>query len=292
MPVGLIIATVLDGVTTGLMYALFASGLTLIWGTMKMLNFAHGEFFMLGGYLTFVLFMTLHWPILIATVGSVMVVILVALLIEAFIIQPLLRRPLWQLTSIIATLGLSVIMQNLALHIWGPQFLSIPYYFSGVTKFGNIPIANQRLLIAAVSILALLGSAYVIRYTRIGMALRATSQDADAAKLYGVHVAYVYAFTFAMAAGLAGVAVAVMAPITSVNPFMGLNPLLKGFIVVILGGLGSFPGAIVGGIVLGVIEALGVLFTSSQWQDVIGFGVLVLILWVRPWGLFGVEERT
>jgi branched-chain amino acid transport system permease protein len=133
---------------------------------------------------------------------------------------------------------------------------------------------------------------FFLKHTRLGLALRATAQDSDAAQLYGVNILSIYTLTFGLSAALAALAAAMLAPITAVNPYMGLSPLLKGFVVVILGGLGSFGGAIVGGVLLGVVESLGVLFSSTEWSDVIAFTFLVLVIWIRPWGLFGVEERS
>jgi branched-chain amino acid transport system permease protein len=133
---------------------------------------------------------------------------------------------------------------------------------------------------------------FILKFTRFGLALRATAQDADAARIYGVNILSVYTVTFGLSAALAALAAAMMSPITAVNPFMGLSPLLKGFVVVILGGLGSFSGAIFGGVLLGIVESLGVLYSSTEWRDVIAFTFLVAVIWVRPWGLFGVEERS
>lgn len=292
MPIQLVIAQIINGIIVGSMYALFASGLTLIWGTMKMLNFAHGEFFMLGGYLVYYVYAVLGFDPLIATCVAVVLVFVIGMVIERTIIHHLLSSPVWQLTTIIATLGISIFLQNLALHIWGPNFQNVPYFVNGVVTFFGIRIAYQRLLILAVSVGSVALMWFVLRHTRFGLALRATAQDADAAQLYGVNVLGVYTLTFGLSAALAALAAAMLSPITAVNPFMGLSPLLKGFVVVILGGLGSFSGAIAGGVLLGVVESLGVLYTSSEWGDVIAFTFLVLIIWVRPWGLLGIEERN
>ncbi len=292
MPLALVLAQIVNGIVVGLMYALFASGLTLIWGTMKMLDFAHGEFFMLGGYIVYYCYAVLGFNPMLATLIAVIAVFIIGMLVERLVIHHLLTRPVWQLTTIIATLGVSIILQNAALHIWGPDFQSVPYFVEGVAKIGGIRIAYQRLLILAVSCSAIAVLWFILKYTRFGLALRATAQDSDAARLYGVNIATVYTVTFGLSAALAALAAAMMAPITAVNPFMGLSPLLKGFVVVILGGLGSFTGAIVGGVLLGVVESLGVLYTSTQWSDVIAFSFLVLVIWARPWGLLGVEERN
>ncbi|MDA3921720.1 MAG: branched-chain amino acid ABC transporter permease [Salinisphaera sp.] len=292
MPLPLIIAQIINGLIAGSMYALFASGLTLIWGTMKMLNFAHGEFFMLGGYLVYYFYAVLGLNPAIAALLAVGIVFVLGMLIERVVIQHLLSSPVWQLSTIIATLGISIFLQNVALHIWGPDFQNVPYFINGVANIFGIRIAYQRLLIFGVSVVSISLMWFLLKHTRFGLALRATSQDSDAAQLYGVNVLAVYTLTFGISAALAALAAVMLSPIMGVNPYMGLSPLLKGFVVVILGGLGSFSGAILGGLMLGVIESLGVLYTSTEWGDVIAFGFLVLIIWVRPWGLLGVEERN
>lgn len=292
IPLPLLIATIINGIIVGSMYALFASGLTLIWGTMKMLNFAHGEFFMFGGYLVYYLYGVMDLNPALATLLAVIAVFLMGVVVERAVIHYLLSRPMWQLTAIIATLGISIFLQNLALHLWGPNFQSVPYFVNGVVDLFGIRIAWQRLLILAVSVVSIALMWALLKYSRFGLALRATAQDSDAAQLYGANILHVYTLTFGLSAALAGLAAAMLSPITSVNPFMGLSPLLKGFVVVILGGLGSFTGAIAGGILLGIVESLGVLYTSAEWRDVIAFTVLVLIIWVRPWGLLGLVERS
>lgn len=292
MPLPLLIAQIVNGIVVGSMYALFASGLTLIWGTMRMLNFAHGEFFMLGGYIVYYLYAVLRIDPVLATIASCVAVFVLGMFVERAIIHYLLSRPVWQLTTIIATLGISIFLQNAALHVWGPNFQNVPYFVDGVLEVGRVRIAWQRLLILAVSVGAITLMWFVLKFTRFGLAMRATAQDPDAARLYGVNVLGVYTLTFGLSAALAALAAAMMAPITAVNPFMGLSPLLKGFVVVILGGLGSFSGAIAGGILLGVVESLGVLYSSTEWSDVIAFTFLVLVVWARPWGLFGLEERN
>jgi branched-chain amino acid transport system permease protein len=292
MPIPLLIAQIINGVIVGSMYALFASGLTLIWGTMKMLNFAHGEFFMLAGYLVYFCYAVLGLDPALSTLIAVVAIFLLGVIVERTVIHHLLSRPVWQLTTIIATLGTSIFLQNLALHVWGPEFQTVPYFVDGVLRVFGIRIAYQRLLILAVSCISIAALWFLLKRTRLGLALRATAQDADAAQLYGVNILSIYTLTFGLSAGLAALAAAMLAPITAVNPYMGLSPLLKGFVVVILGGLGSFSGAILGGILLGIVESLGVLFSSTEWGDVIAFTFLVLVIWVRPWGLFGIEERS
>lgn len=292
IPLQLMLAQVVNGIIVGSMYALFASGLTLIWGTMKMLNFAHGEFFMAGGFLIFFASVMLGLHPIIATLFVMVAVFCVGVVIERIVVNPLLSKPSWQLTTIIATLGASIVMQNGALKIWGPAFKNVPYFVEGVLDVGGIRIAYQRGLIFCVSVTSMMALWLLLKYSRFGMALRATAEDSSAAQLYGVNIRRIFTLTFGVSAALAALAAVMLAPITAVYPSMGLQPLIKGFVVVILGGLGNFAGAVVGGVLLGIVESVSVVFFDSEWSDVVGFVFLVLVIWVRPWGLFGVEERT
>jgi branched-chain amino acid transport system permease protein len=259
---------------------------------MKMLNFAHGEFFMAGGFLIFFTSVVLGLHPIVAAVFVMVAVFCVGVVIERMVVNPLLSKPSWQLTTIIATLGASIVMQNGALMIWGPAFKNVPYFVEGVLDIGGIRISYQRGLVFCISVMSMTALWLLLKYSRFGMALRATAEDSGAAQLYGVNVRRIFTLTFGVSAALAALAAVMLAPITAVSPAMGLQPLTKGFVVVILGGLGNFGGAIVGGILLGIVESVSVVFFDSEWSDVVGFVFLVLVIWVRPWGLFGVEERN
>ena len=292
MPLSLFFEQIINGIVLGSMYALIASGLTLIWGTMRMLNFAHGEFYMLGGYFFFLFMHSLGLPPYLSVFLAIVCVFVIGIAVQRLTIHPLLSRPQWEFSTLVATLGVSIVLQNAALHIWGEQFKSVPYLVSGGVNILGMRLAYQRLLILAVAVITMVAMWYMLRRTRFGMALRATAQDRDAATLYGVNVYYVFMITFGVAAALASIAATMLASINSVSPWMGAPLMLKGFVVVVLGGLGSFPGAILGGFIIGIVETIGVIVWSSQWREVISFSVLILILWFRPWGLYGVKEEV
>jgi branched-chain amino acid transport system permease protein len=283
----ILIEQILNGLIIGSMYALIGSGIALIYGTMRVLNLAHGEFYMLGGYFVFFLAVTYGLPSWLAVPVAIVLSFLLGAAIQRLTIHHLLRREGWMFASIAVTLGLSIFLQNAALLLFGEQFQSVPYYLSGVIELGGIRLPVQRLLILVVAVLTVSVMAYILKYTRLGWAIRATSQDRDAAAVVGIPADRIYLITFGLAAALGAVAAAMLAPIYAINPWSGLPILLKGFVVVILGGLGSFPGAIAGGLILGVVEAIGVQLTSSEWRDVISFGLMIAVIWWRPWGLFG-----
>lgn len=286
----LIIQQILNGIIVGSMYALMASGLSLIWGTMKMLNLAHGEFYMLGGFLMFFLNVSAGINIIVSALLSMVLVFIVAIVVQRVVIHFLMDRPGWTESHLIATFGVSILLQNLALNIWGERFKNIPYYIDTNISFFGIGLSAQRILIFVVAVIVIALFWAFLKYSRFGQALRATSQDSDSATLYGINTRVIFMIAFGVSAVLAAVAAIMLAPIYSVNPWMGSDLLLKALAVVIIGGLGSLVGAIIGGIGLGILEGLGILVFSSEWQNVIAFSLLILVLWIRPSGLLGTKE--
>lgn len=285
-----LIEQVLNGLVLGSIYALVASGLSLIWGSMKMLNFAHGELYMLGGFATYYAMTVLGIPWWLAIPLAMALVLLVGFGIEKLTIEPLLRRPGWDYTPIIATLGLSIFLQNAALLVFGERFKNLPYFIEGSGTYFGIRMAYQRLLILVVSVAVIVLFAQFLRRSKLGMALRAVAQDRDAATLQGIDVQGTYMWTFGISGALAALAAAMVAPIFAINPWMGGTLLIKAFVVCVVGGLGDLRGAILGGILLGTAESLAVVLLSSEWKDVVSFAILIIVLWVRPSGFFGTKE--
>ncbi len=286
----LIIEQLLNGLILGCMYASVASGLTLIWGTMKMLNFAHGEFYMIGGYVLYFAITSFGVPPLLSLVLTVAIVFALGALVEKGVIDPLLGKPGWELSPLVATVGLSIALQNGALTIWGERFKNLPYFVDGNLDLFGIRMAYQRLIIFGVTAAVMLGFWLFIKKAKFGLGLRATAQDRDAATLIGINHRSVYTITFGLSCAMAALAAALLAPIFSINPWMGHAALLKGFITVVLGGLGSFEGAILAGVILGSIESVSVMLFSSEWKDVVAFVVFIGVLTLRPSGLFGTKE--
>jgi len=285
-----LIEQLLNGLVLGSIYALVASGLSLIWGSMKMLNFAHGELYMLGGFATYYAMTALGLPWWLAIPLAMGLVLLVGFGIEKLTIEPLLRRPGWDYTPIIATLGLSIFLQNAALLVFGERFKNLPYFIEGSGTYFGIRMAYQRLLILMVSVAVIVLFADFLQRSKLGMALRAVAQDRDAATLQGIDVQRTYMWTFGISGALAALASAMVAPIFAINPWMGGTLLIKAFVVCVVGGLGDLRGAILGGILLGTAESLAVVLLSSEWKDVVSFAILIIVLWVRPSGFFGTKE--
>lgn len=287
MSISIFLEQIINGIVIGSMYALIGSGIALIYGTMRVLNLAHGEFYMLGGYFVFFLVVSYGFPAYAAIPIALAATFLLGAMVQRLTIHYLLSREGWVFSTIAVTLGLSIFLQNAALLMFGEQFQSVPYYLDGIVEFAGIRMPVQRLLILLVAVVTIGLLTVILKYTRLGWAIRATAQDRDAAAVVGIPAQRIYLVTFGIAAALGAVAAAMLAPIYAINPWSGLPILFKGFVVVILGGLGSFPGAIAGGLILGVVEAVGVQLTSSEWRDVIAFTLMIGVIWFRPWGLFG-----
>lgn len=291
MTIALFFEQVINGLITGSIYALTGSGLALIYGTLRVLNFAHGELYMLGGYFTFLLivFSGLH-PIIAIPIG-VCGVFLLSMLIQRITLHYLMDKEEWVFGTIAVTLGFSIFFQDAALHLWGQRIKAIPYHIEGLLQIAELRLPYQRLLVFGCAILIMISVTLLLKYSRFGKAIRATSQDREAASVMGVPVRLIHTLTFGLGGALCAASAGLLAPITSVSPWMGIPIMLKSFMVVILGGLGSFTGAIIAGFLLGIFEALTIAAISSEWRDVISFSALIVIIYFRPWGLFGVEER-
>lgn len=279
---------VMSGVVTGACYALIGAGLSLIWGTLKMVNLAHGEFYMLGAYILWVSLTVGNMPLLLAIPIAAISVVVIAALLHMAMIRPLLRKPGWDMSPWILTLGIQILLQNIALQVWGELYQNVPYFWNAIFKPGNLfTISGQRIIILFGTLAVILSLMFIIKKTKLGRAIIATSQDGEFATMMGINTKRVYLVTYGISAMLAAVAGILMCPVYSVNPWMGTTVQTKGLVVCILGGLGSVEGAIVAGIVMGIVESLTVSVIGSAWRDVAAYLLLIVILYVRPEGLFG-----
>jgi len=279
----------LNGVMLGLNYALVALGLTLIFGIMRIVNFAHGEMYMLGGYVAYYLFGQFGLNLFATLVAAAVIVGALGMVLEKFIFRPLASRPAIELTSLIAAVGLAWVFQMLAVIAFGELDKKVPSAFKGIINMGGVVITFERLAAILIGILLVVLLAFFLLRTKIGRAIRAVAQDKQAAALQGVGVSRISALSFGIGCGLAAAAGALVAPIFVVNPSLGGEVILKAFLVVILGGMGSVPGAMLGGLVLGFIESYGCLFFSVPTVMVLTFVLIIVILIVRPQGLLGHE---
>jgi branched-chain amino acid transport system permease protein len=279
---------VFQGLVRGAMYALMGIGLSLIFGILGVVNFAHGEFFMLGTYAMYFVSALLGLPFLAGVAAAAIVLFVVGVLVERTLIEPLRQRAGrdWLLDSFVLTIGLMVILQNLALLGFGSRRRGITTMVEGSVVFGDVTITYERLAILALAVVIVGLLAAYIKFTDTGKAIRATAQHPEAAQTLGIDIKRIYTVAFGIGAALAGAAGALLISIFPAFPTVGYQPVLKSFAVVILGGLGNIPGAIAGGFLLGIVEAYAIFFMSAGWQSVITPLIIILVLVFRPQGLF------
>ncbi len=279
-----------NGLVLGGTYALLGIGLTLIFGLMNVVNFAHGEFYTLGAYAAFATLGLLGLPFLAAIPAAIAVGVALGALCERVLLRPLRGESIDSVMLVM--IGLWIAMQNTELLVWGGVAKSIPHPFATRPLVaGPLGVAPLRLFVFVTAIALIVGAQLVIHRTRLGRAMRATFQDADTAALMGVRIGRIHTATFALGSGLAAAAGALLGPIFLVYPSMGDLASLKAFSVVILGGLGNVAGATAGGLLLGVAEELGAGYVSSGYRDAVGFVIIILVLLLRPSGLFARSER-
>ena len=274
---------VLNGLVTGSVYSLVALGLTLIYGTMHVPNFAHGQLFMLGAYLAYSATRAgLHyWAALVVAVAGVAVI---GVALERLVFRPLRQAP--HLNSMIAALGIMLFLEAMAQNIWGEEFRHINSPYGGVVSLFGLLVTSHRLVLLAAAA-ALMGALlFFLTRTVAGSAIRATAQNPEGALLVGIDTSRVAMVTFAISAALAAFAGVLIAPISLVYPSMGVMITLKAFVIVVLGGMGSVPGALLGGYLLAIAESLGGTYLSATYQDLVAFAVLALIFTFKPTGLF------
>ncbi len=298
------IQQILNGLVLGSLYSLIALGYTMVYGILNLINFAHGEVLMIGAMtaLSTIMLLKAHFPdapgwlLLVAgTAVAIPVCVIVSLIIERVAYRPLRNAP--RLAPLITAIGVSITLQTLAMMIWGRNYLTFPSLLpSDPLSFLGATVTVTKLLVIALSAVIMLGLMLLVNRTKLGRAMRATAENPRVAGLMGVNPNYVIALTFAIGAALAAVAgVMIAATYSVVHFYMGFIPGLKAFTAAVLGGIGNIPGAMLGGILLGLIEALGAGYIGqltggvfgSNYQDVFAFIVLCMVLILRPSGLLG-----
>ena len=286
----------INGISLGSVYAIIALGYTMVYGIAKMLNFAHGDVIMIGCYVVFLAMNGQGWPPLVAVVLSVIVCTVLGIVIEKIAYKPLRRAT--PLAVLITAIGVSYFLQNAALLLFGADTKS----FTNVVTLPSLKLAGGSLTISGTTIVTVLACVIImaglmlfINKTKAGQAMLAVSEDKGAAQLMGINVDGTIALTFAIGSGLAAVAgVLLCSAYPSLTPYTGSMPGIKAFVAAVFGGIGSIPGALVGGILLGIIEIFGKAYISSQMADAIVFAVLIVVLLVKPAGLFGknIQEKV
>ncbi|MHA0035384.1 branched-chain amino acid ABC transporter permease [Deinococcus sp. PESE-13] len=272
-----------NALALGGVYALVALGLTLVYGVMKIPNFAHGGLYMLGAYLSYAGISSLGLGYVPALLLSAVVVALLAALMERVIFFPLRNAP--HVQPMIAALGVLFFLEAGVQLIWGADFKQVAEPIPGILNLGGVTITWQRLIVLVASVVAMLGLNFFLRRTLTGATIEAMAQNREGARLVGINTGRVGMLTFAISGALAAIGASLIAPIVSVTPAMGEIMNLKVFAIIILGGMGSIPGAIVGAFLLAFAEVFGG-YINLDFAEVIGFAVLVVVLAIRPQGLF------
>ncbi|MFN2461011.1 MAG: branched-chain amino acid ABC transporter permease [Candidatus Velthaea sp.] len=283
---GLFLQDLVNGLLVGGIFAVVALGFSLVWGIMNIINLAHGAFLMLGAYLAYTLFTFFHIDPFVSIPIAFVVLFAIGYAIQRYIINFVVRAPI--LTTFLLTFGLSLLIVNIMLLIYHGDVKGITTSYSGTNfSIGPVTVAWAKFwtLIAALIITALM-QAFLTR-SKMGRAIRATSMDIGAAQLAGVRVAHLYAIVFGLGAGLAGAAGVLIALSYSLNPSMGDPFIIKAFVVCVLGGLGSVEGALIGGLVYGILESFGSQYVGSGLQEAVALVVLLIVLMVRPRGIMG-----
>ncbi|MFA4849053.1 MAG: branched-chain amino acid ABC transporter permease [Methanoregula sp.] len=285
--IGIFLQIMFWGLYAGCIYILLATGLNLIFGVMKIVNFAHGEFLMIGAYITATVFLLTGINPYVILLLSMLALVGIGAVIERLCFRPILGTG--KLNEIFLSIGLIYIFQNGAAMIWGDAWQSVKSPYDGITvPVGSLNVPVDYIIIIAFTAAILIALFLFLKKTRIGMEMRATSQNRKGAKLIGINVERIDIISFGIGCALAAAAGTLWVVSGQVfNPYMGSIPAVKAFAIIILGGLGSIPGAIIGGLLMGIAENSAAYYLGGIWKDAISFIILIIVLVIRPTGLFG-----
>ncbi|MDI3509045.1 MAG: branched-chain amino acid transport system permease protein [Clostridiales bacterium] len=279
----------LNGISLGSIYALLALGYTMVYGIINLINFAHGDVYMIGAYIGFIATALLGLGFIPALLLSMAISALLGMAIEKVAYRPL--RNSSRIALLITAIGMSLLLEYTTMYIAGPDTRSFPTVLTNRQysfMSGQVNISSMQLYILVISIMLMILLQFIVQRTKIGKAMRAVSMDKDAAQLMGINVDNTISATFAIGSALAGAAgILVGIYYNSIDPLMGITPGLKAFIAAVFGGIGSIPGAMVGGLLLGMIETLVSGYLNSNYRDAVAFVILIIILLIKPSGLLG-----
>lgn len=277
---------VLNGVQIGAIYALVALGYSMVYGIVKLINFAHGDIIMIGSFCTWIMMSRLNLPIWLSVVTAIAFCACFGMLIEKVAYKPLRKSA--RISLLITAIGISLLLQNTAQLVFTSNPRMFSNIFSGTIQIGDRALSYTTIVTIAVSVVIMIGLTLLVNKTKIGKAMRAVSEDNEVAQLMGINVNNTISFTFALGSGLAAVAaVLYCSSYSQIQPTMGSMLGIKAFVAAVLGGIGSIPGAVIGGLIIGIAESLTKGYISSQLADAVVFGILILVLLFKPAGLLG-----
>ena len=281
----------INGVSLGSIYALIALGYTMIYGIIKLINFAHGDIYMVGAYIGFFAVTRAEMSIVPALLVSMVVTGLLGMLVERLAYKPLRHAP--RISILITAIGVSFFLEYASMYVVTPTPRPFPNVIDNIAyNIGPFVVNGQQMMIMGITLILMVILTYIVQKTKLGKAMRAASFDVETAQLMGINADRVISYTFCIGSALAAAAgVLVGVYYNSIDPLMGIMPGLKAFVAAVLGGIGILPGAVTGGIILGVIEAMVSGFLSSTFRDAAAFGILILVLLFKPSGLLGKNRR-
>lgn len=285
-----LIQQLVNGVALGSIYALMALGYTMVYGIIGLINFAHGDIYMVGAFVGFSLVTTAGVGVFSALIISMIFTALLGVIIERIAYKPL--RGSTRIAALITAIGVSMLLQNVMITLKGPEVRAFPADLPALSlNFGSFSINSQQLLILVVTIVLMIALQVIVQKTKLGQAMRAVSVDDQAAQLMGINANTIISFTFLIGSALAGAAgVLVGIYYNSLSPLMGVNIGTKTFVAAVVGGIGSIPGAMCGGLIIGLVETFVAMVGLSTWKDAVVYAILIVILLVKPTGLLGKNQ--
>lgn len=290
-----VIDLIIIGVSVGMVYALVALGISLIYSGLDIVHFAHGEIYMIGAFIGLTLYKTIGLPFLLAFALAVILTGIVGIVIERLFYRRLTSGgggyTVAGMGMVIAGFGMSIVLQNVAFVVWGPKPLPFNVAFGMPFEIGNLALPMSYIWIIVTALVLMFALNFVLKHTMIGLGIRAVAYNKDIAYLSGVNVPLMISMIFGIACALGGAAGILIAPINYVQVQMGIGILIKAFAAAVVGGFGSLPGAVLGGVLVGVVESLGAAFISGTYKDVYAFVLLVGVMMIKPSGILGIPAK-
>lgn len=277
---------IVNGLISSSIYILMALGFNMIFGIMNIVNFAHGDFYMIGAFVVFEVVEVMKLNYFLGLLLALVSIGILGMICEKFLFKPIRKE---EGSDLVVSIAIGLILQSIALLIWGPEDLGISTAYTRIVSLGLVSLPMERIIITASTVVLLVLFYLFIKFTKIGQSLRAVAQDSEVAALQGVNVETVFTLSFGIGCSLAAVAGSLISPLFSISPYIGGLAVLKAFVIVVLGGLGSIPGSLLGGLVLGLGESFFSTFLGGVISDILGFVAILVLLIVRPTGLLGTK---
>jgi branched-chain amino acid transport system permease protein len=276
-----------SGLISGSLYAAMALGLTITYGVSRVFNFGHGIVAVMGGYFVWSLMQQAGVGLLPSILVSLLVMYLIGFLVFRYSINPLLKKPGWEISTVLFMLGAGILLENVLLQVYGPRVKSIPLFVQGSVKMGPVQINWHELILMGVVVIGILALNLFFKSTRTGQAMRSVSQSIPGAKVVGIDIERIFGLTFGLAFAVTGFSGVLLGTKYYLNPHIGWEWMVKGFVIVAFGGLGSTLGAIYAAVILGVVEAIATLYLGAIWVWPIWFTMFLILLLLRPQGILG-----